>query len=219
MNSANRSIHIVGTNMLNNELMAFYIENQTGIECRISEVLHPLKVITDVDLNTRYLILFDCHGNVREKIKLQFESNMWKNLLDTYLVIFNISTEMDFENDALNNGVRGFLYEKDGADTLLKLIEAVFNGELWVSRMVLTEALLANRFMPLSIKKGLHGITSREAGILSLITMGHTNLEIADKLSISHHTVKSHIYHIYKKIRVSTRTQAAQWAVQNMSYT
>jgi DNA-binding NarL/FixJ family response regulator len=39
---------------------------------------------------------------------------------------------MGIETEALSHGVRGFLYEKDNADTLLKMINAVFSSEIWL---------------------------------------------------------------------------------------
>jgi len=52
-------------------------------------------------------------------------------------------------------------------------------------------------------------LTSREIEVLSLVATGLTNNDIASSLSISPHTVKSHVIHIFNKLGVSDRTQAA----------
>ena len=58
-------------------------------------------------------------------------------------------------------------------------------------------------------------ISGREAEVLRLITEGFTNKEIAQILKVSHNTVKSHVVHIFNKLGVNDRTQAAVWAAQN----
>ena len=71
--------------------------------------------------------------------------------------------------------------------------------------------------------KGLRGnrdgiifkLSGREAEVLRLITEGFTNKEMAQILKISQNTVKSHVLHIFNKLGVNDRTQAAVWAVQN----
>ncbi len=60
-------------------------------------------------------------------------------------------------------------------------------------------------------------LTSREKEILTRIASGASNREIADALFISHHTVKTHIYNIYKKIKVPNRFQAALWIAENLA--
>lgn len=58
-------------------------------------------------------------------------------------------------------------------------------------------------------------LSGREAEVLRLITEGFTNKEIAQILKISYNTVKSHVLHIFNKLGVNDRTQAAVWAAQN----
>ena len=58
-------------------------------------------------------------------------------------------------------------------------------------------------------------ISGRETEVLRLITEGFTNKEIAQILKVSHNTVKSHVLHIFNKLGVNDRTQAAVWAAQN----
>ncbi|MFZ2406175.1 MAG: LuxR C-terminal-related transcriptional regulator [Methylobacter sp.] len=58
-------------------------------------------------------------------------------------------------------------------------------------------------------------ISGREAEVLRLITEGFSNKEIAQILKLSHNTVKSHVVHIFNKLGVNDRTQAAVWAAQN----
>ena len=57
-------------------------------------------------------------------------------------------------------------------------------------------------------------LTHRESEVLEQLAFGHTNKEIAQKLTISYETVKEHVQHILRKIGVSDRTQAAVWAVR-----
>ena len=53
------------------------------------------------------------------------------------------------------------------------------------------------------------GLTAREREILQTVADGATNREIADQLWISPHTVRTHLQHIFEKLDVSTRTEAA----------
>jgi DNA-binding CsgD family transcriptional regulator/ArsR family metal-binding transcriptional regulator len=63
---------------------------------------------------------------------------------------------------------------------------------------------------------GLPPLTGREVEVLRYITAGATNTEIAENLSISPHTVKSHVVHIFNKLGVNDRTQAAVWATRHL---
>ena len=59
------------------------------------------------------------------------------------------------------------------------------------------------------------GLTNREMEVLKLIAQGYTNNEISGMLFISPHTVKSHMIHIFNKLGVNDRTQAAVLATQS----
>jgi len=61
----------------------------------------------------------------------------------------------------------------------------------------------------------LFKLSGRETEVIRLIAEGFTNKEIAQILKISHHTVKSHVVHVFNKIGVNDRTQVAVWAAQN----
>ncbi len=67
---------------------------------------------------------------------------------------------------------------------------------------------------PENKKDSLPRLTRRELEVLKLVTEGFTNSEIAQRLSLSPHTVKSHVNHIFSKLDVSDRTQAAVQAVR-----
>lgn len=58
-------------------------------------------------------------------------------------------------------------------------------------------------------------LSGRETEVIRLMAEGFTNKEISQILKISHHTVKSHVVHIFNKLGVSDRTQASVWAAQN----
>jgi DNA-binding NarL/FixJ family response regulator len=58
-------------------------------------------------------------------------------------------------------------------------------------------------------------LTGREKEILSLVAQGATNPEMAARLELSPHTVKSHLINIFNKLAVNDRTQAAVWAVRH----
>ena len=56
------------------------------------------------------------------------------------------------------------------------------------------------------------GISEREIDVLTLLSAGHSNQEIADRLFISPHTVKTHLHNLYEKLGVARRGQAVEKA-------
>jgi DNA-binding NarL/FixJ family response regulator len=59
------------------------------------------------------------------------------------------------------------------------------------------------------------GLTVREVEVLRLVAMGLTDAQVAERLVISRRTVNSHLYSIYSKLDVTTRTAAARYAIEN----
>jgi len=55
-------------------------------------------------------------------------------------------------------------------------------------------------------------LSRRETEILQLVITGISNKDIAEKLFISIHTVKTHLYNIYKTLKIRNRVEAVSWA-------
>jgi len=58
-------------------------------------------------------------------------------------------------------------------------------------------------------------LTEQERAVLALLAIGQRNARIADELSISIRTVENHLYHIFHKLGVSSRVEAALYALRN----
>ncbi len=76
--------------------------------------------------------------------------------------------------------------------------------------------ILARKDSNSNNKKDVVVLTQRELEILTMVISGSKNEDIANHLCICAHTVKTHIYNIFKKINVPNRLQAALWAAKNL---
>jgi two-component system nitrate/nitrite response regulator NarL len=108
-------------------------------------------------------------------------------------------------------GVRGYIKTTDSPAIMIKAIQAVFNGEIWAERRILEKAISNALLLPeiLNVNvPGLAPLTNREKEMLTLVMQGESNKEIAARSSISERTVKTHLYRVYRKLNVKSRTKA-----------
>ncbi len=119
-----------------------------------------------------------------------------------------VLTSYDGEEDirrAVDAGVHGFLTKDVLHNELIKTIRAVHAGRSHISQK-LAAKLAAQLERP--------QLSPREAQVLELIVRGLSNKQIAYDLSISEETAKNHVKHIFGKLGVQDRTQAATIAIQ-----
>jgi len=189
------------------DLLCAYVESECGIPCRLASEANEEPAPRE-----RRLLLIDCHGGdgylVLEKVRRILQAEPGATPL---AALFDLHGDEGLEREAVSMGVRGFLYSHDPAELLKKAVQALFDGELWIERRKVAQILLGEGAD--TFHRDSHvDLTERECGILDLLRGGSTNEEIAQQLNISRHTVKTHLYHIFKKIEAPNRLQAAIWA-------
>lgn len=123
-----------------------------------------------------------------------------------FLTIYN---DREYLLEALKIGVEGYILKDAESDELMKAIRLIHNGGIYIHPSIMSEA---NNIDNDDLKKEL---TCREIEILTLISRGYSNKEIAEKLFLSEKTVKNHVYNIFKKLDVKDRTQAAIYMIKN----
>jgi DNA-binding NarL/FixJ family response regulator len=119
-----------------------------------------------------------------------------------------ILTTYDGDEDiyrAVEAGARGYLLKDTFTEGILEAIRHVHGGGTLFGPEA--SARLAER-------AGEKTLTRREQGVLELVARGLTNREIQASLSLSEGTLKNHLKHIYEKLGVSNRTEAAHAALQ-----
>jgi DNA-binding NarL/FixJ family response regulator len=138
-------------------------------------------------------------------------------------------TSTDNEHEifaALATGANGYCLKETNFDRLLASLRTVTTGGIWLDSAIAAKVVKA---LPQSIpllgaqidqeqeqEKGQdsEALSQREIEVLTLVSTGLSNQRIAQRLSISSETVKTHIRHIMKKLAVSDRTQAAVVALR-----
>ena len=107
-----------------------------------------------------------------------------------------------------------FLIRELSVEFYVGMVALVFTAlGVWMgSRLVRKKREPVEQFVMNESARAHLGITSREIEVLALMSAGHSNEEIARRLFLSLHTVKSHVSHILSKLGVSRRTQAIEKA-------
>jgi NarL family two-component system response regulator LiaR len=112
---------------------------------------------------------------------------------------------------ALKVGALGYVLKDSSPDELVHAIRGVYLGQVTVPA-ALARAMLAPE-SPAALPPPAE-LTKRELDVLRAIARGLSNQEIADALSISTFTVRSHVRSILSKLNFSNRTQAAAYAIE-----
>lgn len=204
------SIYVLGHLDLQNELMCAFLNSETGLPCKF---IPPEKLVEVLDDSSedRRLVLWDYLDTEPGVLWGAVGYSTYQNRPGCLLALFNVPRGTDLENEMIARGFRGVFYEDTPLEMLAKGVKAIASGKLWFSRESM-ERYLWSREPLAGAQKSL---TPREREILTMIAHGAANTEIADALAISPHTVKTHIYNIYRKIGVPNRLQAALWAVEH----
>jgi DNA-binding NarL/FixJ family response regulator len=113
---------------------------------------------------------------------------------------------------ALESGASGYLLKDSDADDVAAAVRAAHRGELQL------DPTIARRLMS-SLREDRQAdpmaeLTSRELDVLRLVAAGKPNKQIAAELAISERTARTHVSRILRKLGLSSRTQAALWAVR-----
>jgi len=117
---------------------------------------------------------------------------------------------------ALEAGARGYLTKDAGAAEIQRAIRTVFAGEALLDASVQRRLLERTRTPAVAAAAAFpDGLTQREVEVLSEIAAGLSNREIADRLSISEATVKTHINNIFSKVGLRDRAQAVVYAMRH----
>jgi DNA-binding NarL/FixJ family response regulator len=123
------------------------------------------------------------------------------------VVVLTSFSDRDEIIAALDAGASGYLLKDAEPHELLAGVRAAARGEAPLAPKAARE-VLATRAQ----ERPSEGLSERERDVLRLLVQGLANKRIARELGISEKTVKAHLTHIFQRIGVTDRTQAALWA-------
>ena len=151
----------------------------------------PDLVLMDLTAEITFAVLSDMkHAMNRSRIVL------WVN---------SISTELAFQ--AMGLGVRGILRKTLPTELQVKCLQKVQSGELWFEKALTDSFLCARRV----------ALTQREGQLVSLLSQGLKNKEIATTLMISEGTVKVYLSRLFQKVGVKDRFELALFGLKNLT--
>ena len=208
-------LSIVGQNMLQNELLLSFLIKETGLKGKCVPALESLEPSSTKRSTSPQLLIVDCKSVDLKNIWAEISAWDRLNACQSLFMLCNAEPDSEIEKTAVDHGIRGIFYNTDSPQLISKGVCAVLKGDFWFSRKTFKECFLGPiSFANQSIHPAQARLTMREKQTLICIASGLGNKAIAEELCISTHTVKTHIYNIYKKINVTNRFQASLWAAK-----
>lgn len=182
--------------------MKVIAEANDGEECLnlLNKKIHPDILLLDINMPKKNGI------EVLEYIK--------QNKIPVKVLILTVHNEVEYLLKAVDIGIDGYLLKDSSYDELKEAIDVIISGNTYIQPSLLPALNESMEDYALD-KEKIEWLTKRELDVLRLISEGCSNKKISDELTISEQTVKNHISHIFRKIDVEDRTQAAVFAIRN----
>jgi two-component system response regulator NreC len=138
-------------------------------------------------------------------------ARLTRELRGTNIVVLTMNDDPVFAQRALDNGAIGLVLKEMADSDLPAAVRRASRGERYMS------PLIAAKLGELgdSEGRGRDRLTPREREVLRLIALGHTSVEIAEKLGLSPRTIETHRARIHRKLGLDTRAQLVRYAIQH----
>lgn len=130
----------------------------------------------------------------------------------TLVVVLTVFEDDDKVFSAICAGAAGYLLKTSSADEITQAVRDALDGGSPMTSRIARRVL--DMFSKLAPKQSDYGLSDREKEILQLMVTGLIKKEIADRLTLSIHTVDTYLRRIYEKLEVNTRTGAVAKALK-----
>ena len=197
------------------EGLASILDAQPDFEV-VGEASDGLEVLVKARNLEPDLILMDigmpgCNGlEATQKVKAEFPS--------VTIVVLTVRDEPDRLFEAIRNGAQGYLLKSIRSWEMVDMLRGAIRGEAAITPVLggrmLEEFRRLSRQAHRFPDQEIIALTSREKEVLSLVAEGATDKEIGEDLTISIHTVKTHMRNILSKLQLSHRHEAALYAMR-----
>ena len=209
-----QQVYVVGSQQLQNALLTEFLVKKDMAAKSIPTALDI--TIDALRENGQNLFLVDYRSvDVNEVIAHLLEADQEVES-DVLIAVFNVDSDESLSKLAGLPMVNGGFQHDCPQALLSKGLKAILDGELWFPRAVLQTYLMKSRTFNKTFSRSEVSLTDREVEVLKVMATGAKNSDIACSLNLSPHTIKTHIYNIFKKINASNRLQAVNWAQENL---
>lgn len=217
MKAAPKRIHllIIDDQLVVREGLRMLIENHPGMKvAAMTSTCHEaLELIAHESFDLIILNL-----ELGGQSALPFVSQL-REAANARILVLTGLRDSEAHQKAIQLGAMGVVLKEEAADRLIKAIEKVYLGEVWLDRTALGTLLwqMSGRdkeTLDPQMKK-IATLTERERQVIALISQGLRNKQIAAKLFISQTTVTHHLSSIYAKLGVSDRLELVVYAFAN----
>lgn len=121
-------------------------------------------------------------------------------------IVVTIYADENHLMPSLNAGAKGYILKDQSRQRIAAMLKQAMVGELPLSPTIATMVL---KHFSSAHEEVDSPLTKRESMVLALIASGSTSPEVAQKLHISKYTVEDHLKHVYQKLNISSRAEAA----------
>jgi two-component system nitrate/nitrite response regulator NarL len=180
----------------------------------VGEAADGLEGVKRAKALTPDVILLDLHmpgTSGKDALKLLLEE-----VPDAKVLMLTVSEDADDLIDTLRAGAAGYLLKNIDTEALLDAVRKAAEGESVVSPRM-TSKLVRGLKTPAKAETAAtekDKLSPREREILAFLAKGASNKEIARSLDLAESTVKIHVQHVLRKLNLSSRVQAAVYAVE-----
>jgi two-component system, NarL family, nitrate/nitrite response regulator NarL len=147
---------------------------------------------------------------------LDFLHEMVASAKPARLLVLTGTADLEAHYCAMRLGAMGLVLKERPADVLVKAIEKVYAGEVWLDRSAVARVLrgVANGSEDADGAR-IASLTERERDVIAVIGEGLKNKQIAERLFISETTVRHHLSSIFEKLGVSDRLELLVYAYRH----
>jgi DNA-binding NarL/FixJ family response regulator len=176
------------------------------------DVLGDAETVTSANLRavTPELVLLDVDG----QLALMDEAieSCRAEVPEVRVCLLSAQLQPEILQRGLTIGASGYIIKDVSPDELIRALKIIAGGGTYVDPRIAGDVL--SRRANSKRRNPMFELTAREHEVMRLIAQGLSNREISERLNVSDKTVKNHVSHIFSKLNIATRSQAAVHAVR-----